>query len=81
MTVTLTPHGEELLRAALGREPGRAPEEVLERALETLVDSKPRLALRKKTAVEAVAPIRDSRRGVTLGGLRIKDLIHEGHKY
>jgi hypothetical protein len=81
MTVTLTPHGEELLRAALVREPGRAPEEVLERAPETLAENEPPLAPRKKTAVEAVAHIRDSRRGVMFGGLRIKDLIHEGHKY
>jgi len=80
MTVTLTLHGEQLLRAALGREPGSAPEEVLERALESLAENEPQ-PQRKKTAVEAVAHIRDSRRGITLGGLRIKDLIHEGHKY
>lgn len=33
MQVTLTPHGEELLREALARNPGRSPEEVIEQAL------------------------------------------------
>ncbi len=35
----------------------------------------------KKSPPEAVAHIRQSRKGVTLGGLKIKDLIHAGHKY
>jgi hypothetical protein len=30
---------------------------------------------------EAAARIRELRQGVTLGGLNIKELIHEGHKY
>jgi hypothetical protein len=34
MTVNLTPHGQELLEAALARGVGRSPEEVVERALE-----------------------------------------------
>jgi hypothetical protein len=38
-------------------------------------------ALAKKTPAEAAAHIRQSRKGVTLGRLKIKDLIHEGHKY
>ena len=33
------------------------------------------------TPEEAGRNIRELRRGVTLGGLRIKDLIHEGHCY
>lgn len=35
----------------------------------------------EKDPAEAVAHIRESRKGVTLGGLRIKDLIYAGHKY
>jgi hypothetical protein len=35
----------------------------------------------RKTIAEAVAHIRESRKGITLGGLRIKDLIHEGHRF
>jgi DNA-binding MarR family transcriptional regulator len=81
MTVTLTPHGEELLRAALNREPGRAAEEVLEKALESLSGREPLTPVQKKTVVDAIAHIRESRQGVRLDGLRIRDLIHEGHKY
>jgi hypothetical protein len=33
MQITLTPHGEELLREALARNPGRSAEEILEQAL------------------------------------------------
>ncbi len=56
-----------------------SPEEIVERALETIAEQEP--AERKKTPAEAVTHIRESRKGVTLGGLKIKDLIHEGHKY
>jgi Arc/MetJ-type ribon-helix-helix transcriptional regulator len=79
MQVTLTPHAEELLNEQLARGRGRSPEEVVERALETLAEQPP--AKREKTPAAAVAHIRESRKGVTLGGLKIKDLIHEGHKY
>lgn len=33
------------------------------------------------TAAEAVSRLRASRKGVTLGGLKIKDLAHEGHRF
>ena len=79
LQVTLTPHGEELLKDQLARNTGSSPEEILERALETLAGQAP--PERRKTTAEAVAHIRESRKGVTLGGLKIKDLIHEGHKY
>lgn len=60
----------------------RSPEEVVTRALESFSDG-PELdqAQKGKTVEEAVAHIRQSRKGVTLGGLKIKDLIHAGHKY
>lgn len=81
MQVTLTPHGEELLRAQLARDDRSSPEEIVERALETLAERPSPTAERKRTPAEAVAHIRESRKNVTLGGLKIKDLIHEGHKY
>lgn len=34
-----------------------------------------------KSVGEAIDRIRELRKQNTLGGLRIKDLIHEGHKY
>ena len=33
------------------------------------------------TPEEAVDDIRELRKGVTLGGIRIRDLINEGRKY
>jgi hypothetical protein len=33
------------------------------------------------TPEQAVDDLREARKGVTLRGLKIKDLIHEGHKY
>lgn len=33
------------------------------------------------TPEEAVDDLREARKGVTLGGIKIKDLVHEGHKY
>jgi hypothetical protein len=37
--------------------------------------------VRKRTVAEVVAHIGESGKGVTLGGLKIKDLINEGRKY
>jgi len=81
MQVTLTPHGEELLKAQLARHTGSSPEQILERALEKLAEQAPPVTERKMTPAEAVADILELRKGVTLGGLKIQDLIHEGHKY
>lgn len=84
MNITLTPHGEHLLQRQLARGSYRSPEEVIERALETLAerDSYPfRPGASRKSPAEAVADILQLRQGVRLGGLKIKDLIHEGHKY
>jgi Arc/MetJ-type ribon-helix-helix transcriptional regulator len=83
-TIRLTPHGEELLQEQLARGPYRSPEEVIERALETLAqrESAPfHLGPSAKSPTEAVADILELRKGVRLDGLKIKDLIHEGHKY
>ncbi len=83
-TIQLTPHGEELLKEQLVRGPYRTPEEVIERALETLAQKERDVspsASATKTPAEAVADIMELRKGVRLDGLKIKDLIHEGHKY
>lgn len=83
-TVRLTPHSEELLKEELARGPYRSPEEVIERALETLAqkESVPsRLGTSTRSPAEAVAEILEIQKRNRLGGLKIKDLIHEGHKY
>ena len=83
-TIHLPPHGEELLKEQLVRGPYSTPEEVIERALETLAQKErgaspaPRPA---KTPAEAVADILEIQKRNRLGGLKIRDLIHEGHKY
>jgi DNA-binding MarR family transcriptional regulator len=85
MTVNLTPHGQELLQAALARGVGRSPEEVIERALEAATASATALSEeereRRRQAVAGMLAFRDEYH-LTLGpGERIQDLIHEGHKY
>jgi hypothetical protein len=54
MQVTLTPHGEELLRAALARHPEQSPGEIVEEALAERVDreSPPPSTKRKLTREE-----------------------------
>ncbi len=83
-TIHLTPHGEELLKEQLVRGPYRTPEEVIERALETLAQKELGIspsASATKTPAEAVADILEIQKRNRLGGLKIKDMIHEGHKY
>jgi hypothetical protein len=83
MQITLTPHGEELVKAALARGLGSSPEEIVERALETVAGNKPALSEeekeRRRQAVDAMLAF-SKKHNLTLGpGERIKDLIHEGN--
>jgi hypothetical protein len=82
VTLTLDNHGEELVSAYLRSGMYHSPEEVVARALETLAATEPQvIPKRTMSPAEAVADIRELRKGVTLGGLRIRDLINEGRKY
>jgi hypothetical protein len=82
LTLTLDSHGEELIAAHLRSGLYRSPEEVVTRALETLAANEPdAVSTGKMSPAAAVADIRELRRGITLGGLRIKDLINDGRKY
>jgi len=81
LTLTLDRHGEQLVAAHLRSGRYHSPEEVVTRALETLAEKEPPPVERKRTPAEAIAHIRQSRKGITLGGLKIRDLIHEGHRY
>jgi len=83
-TIRLTPHSQELLEEQLTHGPFRSPEEVIERALETLAQresGRSPLGPSPKSPAEAVADILEIQKRNRLGGLKIKDLIHEGHKY
>ena len=81
LTLTLDPHSEELVAAHLRTGRYHSPEEVITRALETLAEKQPPAVERKRTPAEIIAHIRESRKGITLGGLKIKDLINEGRRY
>jgi len=83
-TIQLTRHSQELLEEHLARGSYRSPEEVIERALESLAqkESAPFPSTPpSKTPAEAVADILEIQKRNRLGGLKIKELIHEGHKY
>jgi Arc/MetJ-type ribon-helix-helix transcriptional regulator len=82
LTLTLGSHDEQLVAAHLRTGRYQSPEEVVTRALETLAEKEPPpVPGRTMTPAEAVADIRELRKGVTLDGLRLKDLINEGRKY
>jgi Arc/MetJ-type ribon-helix-helix transcriptional regulator len=83
-TIRLSPHGEQLLREQLSAGPYRSAEEVIERALESLAHQNSRrnglTGTLKRSASEAIADMMELRKNLTLGGLKIKDLINEGRK-
>ena len=85
MTVQLTPHGQQLLEAALARGVGRSPEEVVERALEAATGAGNALSEeareRRRRAVAGMLAFREEYHLTLDPGERIQDLIHEGHKY
>jgi len=61
MTLTLDPHGEQLLAAHLRSGRYRSPQEVVIRALETLAEKEPPVEpARTMTPAEAMADIRES---------------------
>ena len=84
MQVTLTPHGEELLEAALAHGLGRSPEEVVELALENIAKEpimSEKEVERRRQAVDAMRAFGEKHHLTLPPGERMKDLIHEGHKY
>jgi hypothetical protein len=84
MEVHPTPGQEDIIRQAI--ESGRIhrPEDAVEEAL-SLWEERERQRLEKrsadlKKAQAAGASIRELRKGVTLGGLKLKDLVAEGRR-
>jgi putative addiction module CopG family antidote len=83
MNIRLDPHSERLIEQQIRAGRYHSPEEVVARALETLAEE---VATRseetdRREAVQDMLEFADKHR-FTLGqGLRIRDLIHEGHKY
>ena len=81
MTITLKPDSERLINEELKHGHYKDAEEVIQRALQTLHAAHQASLSQVHECQEAAARIRELRKGVTLGGLKIQDLIHEGHKY
>ncbi len=83
MNVHLDPRSERLIEQQLRAGRYHSPEEVITRALETLAeqDTTRLEEQERRQAVHEMLEFAGKHR-FTLGeGLRIRDLIHEGHKY
>jgi putative addiction module CopG family antidote len=83
MNIRLDPHSERLIEQQIRTGRYNSPEEVVARALETLAEEKATRSEEtdRREAVQDMLEFADKHR-FTLGeGLRIRDLIHEGHKY
>jgi Arc/MetJ-type ribon-helix-helix transcriptional regulator len=84
MTIKLKPHQERIIREEIQSGHFTSPIEVLDHALVALREKehKPKAATaeqeRVRRAQAAAAQIRELRKGQSLGGLKIKDLIEEG---
>lgn len=83
MTVTLTPRAEELVREQLASGTANSPEEVIERALESSQVNRREGDAHETSAADAIDQWLAYRKQhpPVLRGLKIEDLIHEGHKY
>jgi len=83
LTLTLDSHGEQLVSAHLRSGLYHSPEEVVNpRAWRP--SPRGNCTRRPRGRCRRLKPwpdIRELRKGVTLGGLRIKDLVDEGRKY
>ncbi len=79
MNVRLTPASEQILKEQLAHGSFRSPEEVVQKALELLAEkSSTAEAGSENSTAYALADILN-RKCVTLGGIRINNLTHEGH--
>jgi len=79
MTIELTERSEKLLEEFMARHPERSAPEIIEKVLLDAAGNERTCGT--MTPQEAVDDIRELRKGVTLGGLKIKDLINEGRRY
>jgi Arc/MetJ-type ribon-helix-helix transcriptional regulator len=82
MILTLNPEHERMVNEELRAGRYSSAEEVIGCALEALREKDLGILLRgeKRDPKRAAARIRERRKGVTLGGLSIKDLVNEGRR-
>jgi hypothetical protein len=77
VTVNLTARADDFLQQLAH---AGSPEQVVEEALERLASELGKTE-KRMTPHEAVNRIRELRKGVTLGGVSVRELINEGRKY
>jgi Arc/MetJ-type ribon-helix-helix transcriptional regulator len=74
MPIKLTPDQEQIIQEEIQSGHFHTPDEVLDHALAALREKQERV----RRAQAAAAKIRELSRGLSLGGLKVKDLIEEG---
>ena len=79
MTINLKPETERLVREEFESGRVRSVDELIIEGVQALRALKRAAGSQHYQA--AAARLRELRKGVTLGALRIKDLAHEGHHY
>ena len=80
MTIELKPEHKRIIEDAVQSGRYHSVDEFLDEAFAAWkrIDNKPRFA--KKKALAAAIRIRELRKGLSLGGLTIKDLVNEGRR-
>jgi|HubBroStandDraft_1064217.scaffolds.fasta_scaffold00285_22 Arc/MetJ-type ribon-helix-helix transcriptional regulator len=82
MTIEINPDQERRIRELVRSGRFHSVGDLLDQALETFATHEAPMAdaeeTRRRRAQTAAARIRDLRKGLSLGGLKIKDLIEEG---
>jgi Arc/MetJ-type ribon-helix-helix transcriptional regulator len=84
MSIDLKPETERLVQEEIRNGHFRNIDElILEgvRAFREKISMRPSRSDEQDVAAEAVTHLRRLRKGVTLAGLKIKDLAHEGHRF
>jgi hypothetical protein len=83
MNVRLDPRSERLIELQLLAGRYHSPEEVVARALDTLAEAESARSEEtdRRQAVQEMLEFADKHHFTLGDGLRIRDLIHEGHKY
>jgi Arc/MetJ-type ribon-helix-helix transcriptional regulator len=84
MSIELKPETERLVQEEIQSGHFRSVDELIVQGVQALrekASTQPSSVAGNGSAAEAVARLRTLRKGVTLGGLKIKDLAHEGHRF
>lgn len=84
MLIELKPETERLVEEEISSGHFHSIDELIiegVRAFREKISVRPSSQDEPTIAAEAVTRLRKLRKGVTLGGLKIKDLAHEGHRF